>query len=89
MHPLLPVGAVPDLPRLVRRATRQLEANKHRVEQTLTGDTRRGRQTWVYRRERQPCRRCGTRIVVDHDRAGEPERATYWCPTCQPDPGST
>ena len=30
-----------------------------------TGDLRRGEQTWVYRRDRQPCRRCGTRIRVD------------------------
>jgi endonuclease VIII len=89
VHPLLPVGEVPDLPRLVRRAHTALEANKHRVEQTLTGDTRRGRQTWVYRRDRQPCRRCGTRIVVDMTGPESQERATYWCPSCQPEPGST
>ena len=65
---------------------RALEANKHRVEQTLTGDTRRGKQTWVYRRERQPCRRCGTRIVMDMTGPESQERATYWCPSCQPDP---
>ncbi len=64
VHPWLPVAEVPDLPRLVRRARSALEANKGRVEQTLTGDTRRGHQHWVYRRERQPCRRCGTRIRV-------------------------
>jgi endonuclease-8 len=87
VHPLLPVGRVPDLPRLVRRARSALEANKHRVEQTLTGDTRRGRQTWVYRRDRQPCRRCGTRVVVDLTGPEHQERATYWCPSCQPAPG--
>ncbi len=58
--PRAPVGDVPDLRRLVRRAKPVLEANKERVEQTTTGDLRRGRQHWVYRRERQPCRRCGT-----------------------------
>jgi endonuclease-8 len=87
-HPLLPVGEVPDLPRLVRRARGALEANKHRVEQTLTGDTRRGKQTWVYRRERQPCRRCGDRILVDLTGPEHQERATYWCPSCQPGPSS-
>ena len=62
-----------------------LEANKDRVEQTTTGDTRKGRQTWVYRRDKQPCRRCGTRIRVDMlGREGQ-ERATYWCPRCQPE----
>ena len=65
VHPRLPVGDVPDLPRLVRRARPALEANKERVAQTMTGDTRRGQQTWVYRRDKPPCRRCGTRIRVD------------------------
>jgi endonuclease-8 len=86
VHPRLPVGEVPDLPRLVRRAKSALEANKERVEQTLTGDTRRGRQTWVFRRDRQPCRRCGTAIRVDMQGPQMQERATYWCPSCQPEP---
>ncbi len=85
-HPRLPVSEVADLPRLVRRARTALEANKNRVEQTLTGDTRRGQQTWVYRRDKQPCRRCGTRIRVDMQGPETQERATYWCPACQPDP---
>jgi len=88
VHPWLPVGEVPDLPRLVRRGRAALEANKNRVEQTMTGDTRRGRQHWVYRRERQPCRRCGTRIRVAQLGPATQERATYWCPVCQPDPGA-
>ncbi len=84
VNPQRPVAEVADLPRLVRRAKAALEANKDRVEQTLTGDTRRGKQTWVYRRERQPCRRCGTRVLVDQQGPQTQERATYWCPRCQP-----
>ncbi len=77
VHPRLPVGEVPDLPRLVRRARAALDANKERVEQTLTGDLRRGRQTWVYRRDKQPCRRCGQRIRVDsRGRRGSSGRRT-------------
>ena len=86
VHPRLPVGEVPDLPRLVRRARAALDANKERVEQTLTGDLRRGRQTWVYRREAQPCRRCGTTVRVGLQGPEGRERATYWCPSCQPEP---
>ncbi|HEU5042885.1 MAG TPA: DNA-formamidopyrimidine glycosylase family protein [Nocardioidaceae bacterium] len=88
--PWTPVSSI-DLARLVRRAKAVLEANKERVEQTTTGDLRRGRRTWVYRRDGQPCRRCGTPIRVamqgpDDGGAGleTAERATYWCPTCQP-----
>jgi len=87
VHPRLPVGEVPDLPRLVRRAKAALEANKERVEQTLTGDLRRGQQTWVYRRDGQPCRRCRTRIRVEMHGPQAQERASYWCPRCQPEPG--
>lgn len=86
VDPRLPVERVPDLPRLVRRAKQVLEANKERVEQSTTGDLRRGRRLWVYRRDQQPCRRCGTRILVDLQGPPLRERATYWCPRCQPEP---
>ena len=86
VSPWLPVRDVPDLRRLVRRARQVLDANKDRVEQTTTGDLRRGRRTWVYRRDKQPCRRCGTPIRVDSQGPQMQERATYWCPRCQPDP---
>jgi endonuclease VIII len=87
ISPWLPVAEVPDLTKLVRRARLVLDANKERVEQSTTGDLRRGRTMWVYRRDKQPCRRCGTpvRVAMQGDEAVE--RATYWCPACQPDPG--
>ena len=85
----MPVAEVQDLQRLVDLAKRTLEANKNRVERTLTGDTRRGKQDWVYGRTGQPCRRCGTRIQggtlgdpVQPGR-GATDRETYWCPRCQ------
>lgn len=86
VNPRLPVERVPDLPRLVRRAKQVLEVNKERVEQSTTGDLRRGQRLWVYRRDKQPCRRCGTRIRVDLQGPRLLERATYWCPRCQPSP---
>ena len=87
--PTRPVSAVADLPRMLDLAKRTLEANKNRVERTLTGDTRPGRQDWVYGRTGRPCRRCGTRILggalgdpVQPGR-GAQDRETYWCPRCQ------
>ena len=53
--------------------------NRFRWNRCTTGDTRSGRQLWVYGRAGQPCRRCGTRI--NYDDTGE--RVTYWCPSCQ------
>jgi endonuclease-8 len=78
------VAEVPDLRRMVRRAKQVLEVNKERVQQTTTGDLRRGKQLYVYARGRQPCHRCRTR--VESTMLGVPprDRITYWCPTCQP-----
>jgi endonuclease VIII len=81
LHPLRPVGDVADLARLVRRARQMLDQNKERAEQTTTGDLRRGRRHWVYRRDRQACLRCQAVIEVSQNAEG---RATYWCPSCQP-----
>jgi endonuclease VIII len=83
-HPRSRVGDVPDLPRLVLRAAALLRANRERTEQATTGDIRRGHTSWVYRRERAACRRCGTRIEVAMTGSDGRERATYWCPACQP-----
>jgi endonuclease VIII len=84
VHPTTPVGKVPDVLRMVRRARAMLELNKERAEQTTTGDLRRGARMWVFRRDRESCRRCGTRIRVDMLGEEGRERATYWCPSCQP-----
>jgi endonuclease-8 len=86
LHPTTAVHDVPDLSRLVRRAQQMLELNKERATQTTTGDLRQGRRFWVYRRDQQPCLRCGTTVVVAM--RGDPggERASYWCPSCQPGP---
>ena len=77
--PTAPVAAVTDPTRLVSRARDMLWANRYRWNRCTTGDTRAGRQLWVYGRSGQPCRRCGTRI--NYDDTGE--RVAYWCPACQ------
>lgn len=84
VHPGTPIGSVEDLPRLVRRARLMLEANKERAIQSTTGDLRPRERTWVYRRDKSPCRRCGTPILVDMFGEAGRERAAYWCPSCQP-----
>jgi endonuclease VIII len=86
VHPALTVGAVADLPGLVERARGLLEANRERAAQTTTGDTRRGRRTWVYRRAGLPCRRCGSLVQTADQGAPGRERQTFWCPRCQPAP---
>ena len=77
--PTTPVAAVKDPLRLVQRARDMLWLNRSRSNRTTTGDTRRGRQVWVYGRSGEPCRRCGTAIKTD--RTGD--RVTFWCPNCQ------
>lgn len=77
--PTAPVSAVTDPRRLVSRARDMLWANRLRWNRCITGDTRPGRQLWVYGRAGQGCRRCGTLIESDDT----DERVTYWCPSCQ------
>jgi endonuclease-8 len=84
LHPRRPVGEVPDLPAVVARAQRLLAANRMHPEQSTTGDTRRGRQHYVFERARQPCRRCGTPIETEEFGPVGQERRSYWCPSCQP-----
>jgi endonuclease-8 len=81
VHPLTPVGRVPDLPAMVELAHRLMRANRGRWTQATTGSLRRGEESYVYGRAGAPCRRCGTPIA--HDTVGE--RVTFWCPVCQPD----
>nr|WP_221634712.1 DNA-formamidopyrimidine glycosylase family protein [Nocardioides luti] len=88
VHPTLPVGDVPDLTRLVRRAKQMLELNKERAIQSTTGDLRERERMWVFRRDRSPCRRCRTPIAVDMFGVPGRERAAYWCPSCQPAPAA-
>ncbi len=81
LNPRTPIAEVPDLARLVRLAKQMLEQNVTRATQATTGNLR--EPFWVYRRDKAPCRRCGTPIEVAM--RGEPgrERASYWCPRCQ------
>jgi endonuclease VIII len=74
-------GQVEDPQRMVDLAHRLLDANKARIGQVTTGDTRPGRQTWVYGRAGAACRRCGTPVLR---RADGTDRITFWCPACQP-----
>ena len=87
VSPWITVGEVlNDLPRIVSIAKRLLDINKDRVVQSTTGDLQRGRWHWAFERTGQPCRRCGSRVLLSHQ--GEPprQRLAYWCPRCQPGP---
>ena len=77
--PTAPVSAVIDPHRLAVRARDMLWVNRFRQNRCTTGDTRPGRQLWVYGRRGQRCRRCGT--PISYDDSGD--RVAYWCPACQ------
>ncbi|NUR30864.1 MAG: Fpg/Nei family DNA glycosylase [Catenulispora sp.] len=83
--PWQPVGAVPHLEKLVETAHRLLTVNRLRSGHVTTGDTRPDRRNWVYGRARQPCRRCGTRILTSTLGTPPQDRVVFWCPACQPE----
>lgn len=86
--PFTPVGMLgelgTDLGRVVDMGHRLLQANKDRVLQATTGDTRRGRHHWVF--EQRACLRCGTRVATASTGRPGVERVAYWCPRCQRGP---
>lgn len=97
VDPSRPTGSVEDLRALVELGHRLLDANKARAGHVTTGDTRPGRESWVYGRAGRPCRRCGTPVRRDGQGlvrrpgrdggTGSPpvgqERLRFWCPACQ------
>lgn len=96
VHPASPVSAVPDLAALITDAKALLEANLGPGRRTTVLNARGipvGRMAgrpgyWVYRREHQPCLKCGTpvRRGLLAKAAGAEERDIYHCPACQPYP---
>jgi len=83
VDPWRTVVSVSDLPALVELGHRLLDANKARIGHVTTGDTRPGREHWVYGRARRPCRRCGTPIRRGEQGPPGQERIRFWCPNCQ------
>lgn len=97
--PFLPPSAISDKQwqRMLRDAQVLLRANvvdpsatgvlSYRGMRRTTGRSNPEQRLYVYGRQRQPCRRCGTAIQLRHH--GEHNRSTYWCPRCQPSPSAT
>jgi endonuclease-8 len=82
--PTRPSGEVPNLPGMMDLAHRLINANRDRTDRITTGNARRGAQAWVFGRDGQPCRRCGTLIMRGSLGRNELERRnTFWCPVCQ------
>ncbi|MFH5879885.1 Fpg/Nei family DNA glycosylase [Arthrobacter sp. NA-172] len=92
IHPATPVSAVPDLAGMLAEAKVLLEANLGPGPRTTRGTPFPGVRGiprpgyWVYRREHQPCFRCGTPIrrEVLGPASGLEDRDIYFCPMCQP-----
>jgi endonuclease VIII len=87
VDPWSPVREVPDLAGVVDRAARLLELNRSTAFQVTTGDSRRGREHWVFERRGKPCRRCGTPVAAADQGRAPHQRISYWCPRCQPGSG--
>ena len=89
VSPWTPVADV-DVDRLVERAAVALRhsATVPGAYQVTTGTSRRGEDHWVSGRQRRPCLRCGTVVLMVDEVPGDAaNRRTWWCPHCQPGPG--
>ncbi|WP_250447856.1 Fpg/Nei family DNA glycosylase [Actinotalea sp. C106] len=84
--PWTPCEELEDPATLLMTGRRLMERSVASTTPTATGDESRGRTSRVHGREGQPCRRCGTTIVVEQARQPPVERPVFSCPTCQPEP---
>jgi endonuclease-8 len=75
-----------DAAEAVALSRKLLQYNAARGTRNTTGDRRRGRELWVYGRERAGCLRCGGRVLVGVQGSGTRERIAPYCPHCQPGP---
>lgn len=91
VHPGVPVADT-DAGAAVDLAAKLMRGNLTSPIRTFTGDHRPGHTTFVFGRNRRPCRRCSTPIEsaslgaatsVTDPAAGQ-ERIIWWCPRCQP-----
>lgn len=82
LHPLTPLDevAVATRRQLLDEAMRLLQWNLRTASRTTVPRGPEGR-LWVYGRDGQPCRRCGTPVRVA--KVGTGARPAYWCPRCQ------
>ena len=68
---------------VVERIRRLMVHNRERPQQSTTGSLRRGETHWVFERDGQPCRRCGSSIRRGDQGPAPYARVSYWCPDCQ------
>ena len=88
VSPWTPVSEV-DTAEAVALSRKLLLHNALRPIRNTTGDPRRGRDLWVYGRERTGCLRCGGRVVGAVQGGGTRERVAHYCPRCQPGPAGS
>lgn len=89
LWPWTPADAVADPARLLLVARALMLRSVRTASPSTTGETYRGRTTWVHGRYREPCRRCGTPIRRGTANEQPYERPVFFCGRCQapPPPG--
>lgn len=85
-HPATPVGSV-DVDQVLDTTRRLMWTNRLSPVRVTTGIKKPGQTSFVFGRNHQPCRRCGTPIrkgTLVRNPEQELERIIWWCPNCQP-----
>ncbi|OLF14011.1 DNA glycosylase [Actinophytocola xinjiangensis] len=85
VSPWTPVSGV-DPVETVELCRKLLVDNADRRQRSTTGQPGRGRELWVYGRDRLGCLRCGGPVLTGVQGSGTRERIAYHCPRCQPGP---
>lgn len=88
VHPRSKVAEV-DVEKLLKLSRKLMWANKDAPVRVTTGVKRAGETSYVFGRNKKPCRRCCSLIQKDFlGGEGDLERVIWFCPRCQPAPAS-
>ncbi|HEY0187134.1 MAG TPA: DNA-formamidopyrimidine glycosylase family protein [Cellulomonas sp.] len=83
LWPWTPADQVTDPARLLRVARALMQRSVRAQSPTSTGETVRGRTSWVHGRLHQPCRRCGSPVRCGQARRPPYQRPVFFCGVCQ------
>ncbi|MBZ8176317.1 Fpg/Nei family DNA glycosylase [Corynebacterium sp. 3HC-13] len=92
VHPATLVGDLGDekIRQMILLSHDLMIANRDATLRVTTGVRRAGESSYVFGRNHQPCRRCGTLIrsgfLGPQNSSSPQDRVIWWCPHCQPAP---
>jgi endonuclease-8 len=89
ISPFQPVGTIDGLADAIAIGTALIRVNARRGPQNTVGRRLQTDARWMHGTGRRPCPVCGDRLDYRSERQTSWRRSITWCPTCQPEHGTS